>query len=72
MIVDEATCHLRCRRSLHLKPFLRMCLDEDRVDLSPCDGRLAIVSDARDATRSPVEENFRRDIVPHGRKRRIG
>ena len=55
---------------VHLNSFKRTCLIDDRVDPSPHDGRFAIVSDAHGAATSPAKENFRGNIVPHGRKRR--
>ena len=67
MIVDEAMCHLRCYQSLHLKPCSHMCLDEDRVDPSPHDGRLAIVSDARNSATCLAKTKTRGNLVLHGR-----
>ena len=69
-IVDKATCHLRCHRSLHLKPFWRTSLDEDLVDPSPRDGHLAILSNAYDAATCPAKTKTRGNLVPYGIKNR--
>ena len=61
-------CKMTCR-SRSLKSFKCMCLIDSRVDPSPRDGCLAIISDAHGAAMSPTREDFRGNIVPHGRDR---
>ena len=54
---------------VHLNPFKRTCLIDDRVDPSPCDGCFAIVSDAHGDATSLAKENFWGNVVPHRRNR---